>query len=211
MFLVAAGLVYSVLSLPPVSSGLSVEVDANLGTSGVENPVTAVLLNFRGYDTLLEIFVLLLALLGVWSLGGLPPQRVAPAGPVLHTLAVVLTPVLILLAAYFLWAGVKGPGGAFQAGATLGAAGVLLQLAGWRPGPGFARVHWRLILVAGPALFILVALFTIVAGRHLLEYAPEHAGTLILLLESGATLSIGLTLAGLFFGERPDDGYDNDN
>ena len=38
-------------------------------TSGVRNPVTAVLLNFRGYDTLLEMGVLLVALLGVWSLG----------------------------------------------------------------------------------------------------------------------------------------------
>jgi len=205
LLLVAAGLAYSVLSLPLNSRGLSIEVGANLDASGVGNPVTAVLLNFRGYDTLLEIFVLFLALLGVWSLGSLPPHRIEPAGPVLNTLVVVLAPLLILLAAYFLWAGAHGPGGAFQAGATLGAAGVLLQLAGWKPGPGFARLPWKLILLAGPALFILFALFTLVTGQHLLEYAPERAGILILLLETGATFSIGLTLAALFFGERPDD------
>jgi multisubunit Na+/H+ antiporter MnhB subunit len=34
--------------------------------------VTAVLLNFRGYDTLLEIAVLTVALVGVWALG---PRR----------------------------------------------------------------------------------------------------------------------------------------
>ena len=182
------------------------EVGANLDASGVSNPVTAVLLNFRGYDTLLEMFVLLLALLGVWSLGGLPPQRTEPTGPILNSLAVILIPVLILLAGYFLWAGAHGPGGAFQAGATLGAAGVLLLLAGWKPGAGFARQPLKLILVAGPALFILIALFTVVTGRQLLEYPPERAGILILFLETGATLSIGLTLAALFFGARPDDG-----
>ena len=37
----------------------------NLAASGVESNVTAVLLNFRGYDTYLEITVLLAALLGI--------------------------------------------------------------------------------------------------------------------------------------------------
>ncbi|MFN2337821.1 MAG: hypothetical protein ABR544_02485, partial [Gammaproteobacteria bacterium] len=36
-------------------------VQEHLGTSGVSHPVTAVLLNFRAHDTLLEIGVLLLA------------------------------------------------------------------------------------------------------------------------------------------------------
>jgi len=203
LLMVAAGLAYSVLSIPPSSAGLSVEVAANLDISGVSNPVTAVLLNFRGYDTLLEILVLLLALLGVWSLGGSPSQRAAPAGPVLDTLARVLTPVLILLAAYFLWVGAHAPGGAFQAGAVLGAAGVLLLLAGWRPHPGFMQLPLRLVLVAGPGLFLVTALFTVVMGRHLLEYPPERARILIVILETAAALSIGTTLAALFLGERP--------
>ncbi len=203
--LVAAGLAYSVLSFPHSSAGLSVEVAANLDISGVSNPVTAVLLNFRGYDTLLEIFVLLLALLGVWSLGGLPPRRAAPAGPVLDMLTRVLTPMLILLAAYLLWAGASAPGGAFQAGAVLGAAGVLLLLAGWRPHPRFTQLPLRLVLVAGPGLFLVTALVTIMTGRHLLEYPPERAQILIVFLEIAAALSIGTTLAALFLGERPHD------
>lgn len=203
--LVAAGLAYSVLSFPPSSAGLSVEVAANLDISGVSNPVTAVLLNFRGYDSLLEILVLLLALLGVWSLGGLPSRRAAPAGLVLDTLTRVLTPVLILVAAYLLWVGARGPGGAFQAGAVLGAAGVLLLLAGWRPHSSFTQLPLKLLLVVGPGLFIATALVTIVTGRHLLEYPPERAGILILLVETGAALSIGTILAALFLGERPHD------
>lgn len=48
---------------------LAQEVTANLAESGVSNPVTAVLLNFRAYDTLLELAVLLAAALGILALG----------------------------------------------------------------------------------------------------------------------------------------------
>jgi len=68
----AAGLGYTVLSLPDQAHGLQNAVAGQLKNSGVSNPVTAVLLNFRGYDTLLEMVALLLALLGVWSLGASP-------------------------------------------------------------------------------------------------------------------------------------------
>ena len=43
-------------------------------------------------------------------------------------------------------------------------------------------------------------------GRAFLEYPPESAGTLILLIETGALLSIGLNLTALFFGGRPEVG-----
>ena len=201
--MVAFGLGYVVLSFPLNSAGLSMEVAANLDKSGVGNPVTAVLLNFRGYDTLLELVVLLLTLLGVWSLGELPPRPVVPVGLVLDTLTRLLTPVLILLAAYLLWVGARAPGGAFQAGAILGAAGVLVLLAGWRPRAGLTRLPLRFVLVVGPGLFLVTALITIGMGRYMLDYPPEQAGILILFLEAAATLSIGITLAALFIGERP--------
>jgi len=204
LLMVAAGLGYAVLSLPPYAAGLSPEVAANLETSGVSNPVTAVLLNFRGYDTLLEMVVLLVALAGVWSLGGSALLREVAPGPVLDTLLRLLTPVLILVAAYLLWAGAHAPGGAFQAGSVLGAAGVLLLLAGWRLRAGLA-LPVRLILVAGPGAFVAMAMFTLLIEGQLLEYPPAQAGILILLLETTATFSIGATLAALFLGGHPRD------
>jgi hypothetical protein len=51
---------------------------ANLSASGLGNPVAGVLFVYRSLDTLLEKVVLLLALVGVWSLapdrlwGGVP-------------------------------------------------------------------------------------------------------------------------------------------
>ena len=102
--------------------------------SGVSHPVTAVLANFRGYDTLLEMAVLLLVLVGVWSLSTAPSEREISTGAVLDFFVRLLLPVMILIAGYLLWVGAHAPGGVFQAGSVLGAAGVLLLLSGWRAG-----------------------------------------------------------------------------
>ena len=58
---------WTVWTLPPLPNQMLALVSSNMPISGVDNPVTAVLLNFRGYDTLLEIGVLLLAAVGVLS------------------------------------------------------------------------------------------------------------------------------------------------
>jgi multisubunit Na+/H+ antiporter MnhB subunit len=208
LLLFTAGLGYAVLSLPSDSLGLSAQVAANLEITGVSNPVTAVLLNFRGYDTLLEMVVLLLALLGVWSLGCTASRREAKPGSVLDTLARLLVPVLILVAGYMLWVGAHAPGGAFQAGSVLGAAGVLLLLTGWRLNHRLAALPLRLSLVAGSGTFLVMAVLTLLSEGQVLKYPQEQAGTLILIIEAAATLSIGVTLAALFLGNRPSNNKD---
>ncbi len=119
LLVLASGLGYAVLSLPDQAVGLSDRVSANMEASGVSNQVTAVLLNFRGYDTLLELGVLLAALLGVWSLGTAASQRRANPEPVLSFLVGVLVPIMILMAGYLLWVGANAPGGALNAGTEL--------------------------------------------------------------------------------------------
>ena len=193
-----AGLGYAVMSLPSEAPGLGERVVKNLETSGVSNQVTAVLLNFRGYDTLLEMAVLLLALLGVWSLGGVPEVRDSSPSPVLDKLTRLLIPVLVLVAGYLLWVGSHAPGGAFQAGSVLGAAGVLLLLS----------IRLRVLLVTGLSVFVVVGMVLLLTDRLFLEFPTPLAGMLILLIETAATLSIGITLAALFLGDRPVAGSD---
>jgi len=205
---IATLLGYIVLVLPPHTMGLSIEVNTNLESSGVSNPVTAVLLNFRGYDTLLEMIVLLLALMGVWSLGGTNLRYEAMPGSVLNTLAGLLVPLLTLVAAYLLWVGAHAPGGAFQAGSVLGAAGVLLLLSGWRPRVELTTLPLRLMLLVGPGAFVLMAALLYVFEGQLLDYPPKQAGILILVLETAATISIGVTLAALFLGGEPHNNKD---
>lgn len=199
----SVGLGYSILSLPDHAEGLQKMVAEKIEVSGASNPVTAVLLNFRSYDTLLEMMVLWLALLGVWSLGGTVSLRETQPGPVLDTLARLSVPVFVLVAAYLLWVGAHAPGGAFQAGSVLGAAGVLLLLTGWRLHAGLTALPLRLTLVAGPATFLAVAVFTLLVKKQFLEYPQAQAGILILILETTATVSIGVTLAALFLGSHP--------
>ncbi|MDO9050547.1 MAG: DUF4040 domain-containing protein [Methylotenera sp.] len=195
----AIGLIIAVLYAPLPSIQLPSMVEANMAQSGVTHTVTAVLLNFRGYDTLLEVAVLLLALLGMLAVAPARPVSVShvPIDPVLATLARLLVPLMILTACYLLWAGDHRPGGAFQAAAVLAAAGVLLHLAGllqaWiRPGQLL-----RLGLSAGFVLFLSLAAILLTEGA-LLRYPPVWAGALILLIEAGLTLSLSLILAGLF-------------
>lgn len=200
----AAALMFAMLQLPPAAVHLPVQVAANMPHSGVDHPVTAVLLNFRGYDTLLEVAVLLLALFGMLAAGAgqdKPGRKSADGGasaePVVQALARHAAPLMALAAVYLLWAGAHRAGGAFQAGAVLAAAAVLLNLARLLPAwasPG----RWLRIGLAG-GLLVFLALAVALSGQGaLLQYPPQQAGALILLIESALTISLGLILAGLF-------------
>lgn len=176
-------------------------LETHLPESGVRHPVTAVLLNFRSYDTLLEIGVLVIAGMVGISLArttSLEDPALRTGDVLLNALLRVFLPLLLLLAAWLLWAGSSRPGGAFQAGALLAAGGVLARLGGLpmeflRPGNLL-----RLGLVLGFAMFLVVALVGVAGGEAFLAYPEEHAGLLILVIELGLSLSIGMILLALF-------------
>jgi multisubunit Na+/H+ antiporter MnhB subunit len=194
----AGMLVWSLFTLPEGWVGLTPRVAATMPESGVSNPVTAALINFRAYDTLLEVAVLMLAVLGVWVLDADPPAAASDPGPALLGLLRVLLPLLVLAAGYLLWAGAHAPGGAFQGAALLAAGGVLLYLA--RPFRLDAGWPVRLVLAGGFAVFLLVGLTMMLLGGHFIEYSPQQAGVWILLIETAAMVSIALILVALFVG-----------
>ena len=206
--LLAAGAVLlfgaSFSGLPPAPPGLADAVEARIAQSGAVNPVTAVLLNFRAYDTLLEIAVLMLAAAGVWSLGSAaasPREAGPPSGPVLLAFVRVLIPLIGVVAGYLLWTGTKGPGGAFQAGAVLGASGVLLVVGGLaRPAPRDPLV--RTGAAIGFVAFLAVGAGALARGRALLEYPPARAETTVLVVEALLTISIATILVALFAGRE---------
>ncbi len=200
---IAGGLAAVLLVLPEPSGDLPARVVAALPDSGVDHAVTAVLLNFRGYDTFLELLVLLLALVGVRSMGALPRRDSSEApSPVLEELLRRLAPLLVLVAAYLLWVGKQAPGGAFQAGAVLGAAGVLLLLTERPVEAVVPPALLRLLPVLGVLSFALIGAALAVGEGAFLAYPPRIAGTLILVIEGFATLSIATILVMLFVGAR---------
>src|SRR5215469_2174086 len=184
---VAAALAAAVLLLPDPAPTLAPAAAANSGATGLDNPVTNVLIAFRAMDTMLEKVVLVLALVGVWSLaadrcwGGMPsPPRAAGAGDATAFLAQSLAPLGIVVGIYILWEGADNPGGAFQGGTILAA-------------------MW-LVLIAGPAVFLVVGLGGLWLGAAFLAYPVAHAKAVILVIEFVMTLTIAVTLALLLAG-----------
>jgi multisubunit Na+/H+ antiporter MnhB subunit len=211
--LVAAGLAALVLFPAEPAPTLAPAAAAHLQALDVGNPVTAVLLAYRSLDTLLEKVVLLLALMGVWSLapdrfwGGAP--KLWPGGQrggELTLLARLLPPIGIVIGVYILWVGAVAPGGAFQSGAILAAMWLLVMIAGLQKAPEIGQWRLRLILVAGPAVFLALGLAGFALPNGFLSYPEEYAKPLIIAVEVVLTLSIaailGLLVAGPPESER---------
>lgn len=183
----------------------------NLDRSGVEHPVTAVLLNFRSYDTLLEIGVLVIAGIAGISMArttSLEDPELRTSDSLLYALQRWFVPLMLVLAGYLLWAGADRPGGAFQAGAVLAATGVLMRLGGrpmefLRPG-----LMLRLGLALGFTVFLLVAVASAIGGDAFLAYPPGMTKILIVVIESVLTLSIAMVLLALFVSAPVNDAED---
>jgi multisubunit Na+/H+ antiporter MnhB subunit len=205
---VASALVVAILQRPLPFKELAVDVHSKLDGTGVSHAVTAVLLDFRGYDTLLEVAVLLVAVVVAMALREVQPDgpdRMGLETPLLRAVMDGLLPIMLLVAAYLLWAGSSRPGGAFQAGSVLAASGVLLRLAGVRFNWLDKPWRWRSVLALGPLVFIAVGSSTLVGGRDFLDYPREMAAGLILTIESALTVSIALALVSLFQLAPPQD------
>ena len=182
---VSAALMVAVLALPEPAPTLAHEARANLGATGVGNPVTAVLMVFRGTDTFLEKVVLLLALVGVWSLaaddkwGGRPGLRheADPKG-MLAFFARLLPPIGFVIGVYLLWVSADHPGGAFQGATVLAAMWLLTMMARLTDAPPIGGRRLRLALIAGPAMFLLVGLGWTVVRRWLSGFSarPREGG-----------------------------------
>lgn len=203
---VTAGLALAVLAFPSPAPTLAPASAAALGATGIGNPVTATLLAYRALDTLLEKIVLLLALIGVWSLapdrdwGGSPELRTASVPAPLLFLARMLPPFGVIVGVYMFWVGADAPGGTFQAGTVLAAMWLLAMLAGLLSPPDTGHPMLRLLLVGGPAMFLAIGFLGFAMAAGFLAYPDGLAKPLILAIEAALTLSVAVTLAMLVAG-----------
>ncbi|SFC01279.1 Uncharacterized MnhB-related membrane protein [Marinospirillum celere] len=176
-------------------------VDQQLLASGVEHPITAVLLSFRAYDTLLEVAVILVAV--VVGLALRFSQEDQPAetqvlSPLLQKMLVWLLPLMLMVAIYLLWIGSYRSGGAFQAAAVLAAMAVLMRMSG-TPIPGHSNLYLlRIGLVVGLGLFLLLGSVDLVSGGNFLAWPEGWEKASILVVEGALTFSLGMLLFSLF-------------
>jgi multisubunit Na+/H+ antiporter MnhB subunit len=205
--LVTACLAGIVLLLPDPAPSLAELAAANMTATGLGNPVTAVLMAYRAIDTLLEVVVLLLSLVGVWSLapdrvwGGLPDFRLPPdTDGTLPFVTRLLVPIGVLVGIHIFWVGSVAPGGEFQGATILAAMWILAMMAGLSDPPAVSCRWLRLLLVAGPAVFVAIGLAGFAAAGAFLAYPVDHAKLIILMIEVPVTLSIAAMLALLVAG-----------
>lgn len=182
----------------PAHAGLGAAVREGQARTGVSHPVTAVLLDMRGYDTLLEVGVLVVVAFAIAVIRRPVATRLGPVrGGVgaVGTLGRVLAPGFVLVAGYLVWKGSSAPGGAFQAAAVLAAGLVLLALDRVAAPLDPRGLAVRLGTVAGLVGFLVVAAAPLIAGVGLLVYPAGWGGTVILALESLLSVAIALALA----------------
>ena len=165
------------------------------------NVVTAIVFDYRGFDTLGEEFILFAAVVGVVLLLREDDDEAAARvdevdeRPVVRTDAVrifgaVMLGVVVLVGLWLAAFGLVTPGGGFQGGVVV-AAGltVLFLAAGYRPWRRAASIH---VLDpfegAGAGVYVSVGLAALISGAPFLHnlLGPGRPGTLL----SGGSMSL---------------------
>lgn len=155
----------------------------------VSNVVTAIVVNYRGLDTLGEVTVLFLASTGLASIlyrrkrEEEDAERLSlPSSRIMRTGARVLFPAIVLLGIYVFIHGHLTPGGGFQGG-TIVATGFLLMLISYK---GFNTDHNTMVWVESLAglSFVGIGIWGLISGNTFLENIPE-TGVLNSLISGG--------------------------
>ena len=156
----------------------------------VPNMVTAVLADYRGYDTMFETVVIFAAGIAIFAIlrvlsdmGSKTPvssidssvdgdhQRI-----IIGTTCRLLIPVIQLFALYVVAHGHHSPGGGFQGGVILGASFILLGLSS-NLDSALKRLSERRFLALASIGILIYAGFGLVCqlcGRHFLDYGALH-------------------------------------
>lgn len=203
----ALGAVIMMLPDPPPSLAPEAAAAADGAGAGLGNPITAVLISYRSFDTMLEKIVLVLAVIGVWSVGTdkawgdtpAPFRRPKPYAPMVF-LAQMLAPIGALIGIHIFWIGANAPGGAFQGGALLAAMWMVTMMARLVEPPRVDAQWLRLALVAGPAVFLIAGLAGELVAGSFFAYPPGLAKPIILLIEAFMLVSITAALPMLVAG-----------
>lgn len=193
--------------------------------AGCKNIVTAVILNYRGYDTLGEVTVIFTALCSVLAVLRREKPKISyseldasPVKPsiVVSTAICILIPCLMLFALYIILSGTVSPGGGFQGGVVAGAGFIIIALI-FGLIRGIEKFPLRIRSWLEPAAvisFIGVGLMGIFLGGSFLTltgpYLPPsyHKLTckiMLLLLEIGIGVGGGSIMASIFYSMQRED------
>jgi multicomponent Na+:H+ antiporter subunit B len=220
--LVGAVLIWGSFALPPFGTAnapihehVAPRYIETIAETGVPNMVTAVLADYRSFDTLGETTVVMVAGIGVMLLlrGARRPVDRAPNTSAMSldvVLAVgirLIVPFIFLFALYVQFHGDYGPGGGFQAGVIAAAAVILVAITfGLRaarlvaPRPVIER-----LIPLGVLIFAGTGIVSLFFGENFLNYrvlagdalTARHLG--IFLVEAGVLITVFGAMIALFY------------
>lgn len=162
-------------------------IQQSLAETSVPNFVTAVLADYRGYDTMFETMVIFCAgitVLAVLRRTGRRERKVLRPRPqdggsdiILQTAARLLVPPMQIFALYVVAHGHHSPGGGFQGGVILGASFILLALA-YDLQFVLRRFRERTMLLCsaiGVLVYSGIGVVSILLGGNMLDYGAWSA------------------------------------
>ena len=190
---------------PKDKLGLVAEHYANNGKEevGAANLVTAVVVTYRGIDTLGEVSILFLsaAIIGFFlkirNEDHEKKQKVIRYSEILSTGAKILIPIIILLGAYVFINGHLTPGGGFQGGAIIASAFVLMLIA--LPNPTLNHRVLSIIESFSGLSYVIIGLLGVFLAAGFLDNQIMSLGTFGTILSAGA-IPIIYILIGLKVG-----------
>lgn len=172
--------------------------------TGAQNIVAAIIVTYRGLDTLGEVTVLFLtaAIVGLVLSPSRAPRRAAgsgllPAGELLTAGARLLVPVILLFGGYIFVNGHLTPGGGFQGGAVIASGMLLMILAD--PNRRFSHMVISRIESTSGVLYVIIGVLGAVLAGGFLDTRFLPLGDFGSLLSAGAIPAI-YTLIGLKVG-----------
>ena len=202
------------------------------------NMVTAVIVDYRAFDTMFETTVMFLAGVAVVLIMANKPRRRIPSPesfrrtrrtsgrPIYETInkdamISIIEPIILIYAMYVLFHGEVSLGGGFQAGALIGMTYLLDVMAVRRDRPIMNLPKFMSAAIAGlgPFMYALTGIICFIGGGLYLEYnkLPVHVHQAelhslgITAVEIGVTIGVAGTIITILNALRERISFDDDN
>ena len=180
LLILAFGIILSLMEIPfgiPKTKVGNYYINEGVKDTGATNIVTAVVVNYRCFDTLGEVTVLFIAAIGLGAVLATTEKKkiknkVEKASLVLSTGCRFLFPFILLFGAYIFIHGHLTPGGGFQGGAIVASAYLLFYL-GCRS-KRISEKGSKALESLGGLVFVIVGLIGLsVGGYFLMNFLPK--------------------------------------
>lgn len=180
LLILAFGIILSLMEIPfgiPKTKVGNYYINEGVKDTGATNIVTAVVVNYRCFDTLGEVTVLFIAAIGLGAVLATTEKKkiknkVEKASLVLSTGCRFLFPFILLFGAYIFIHGHLTPGGGFQGGVIVASAYLLFYL-GCRS-KRISEKGSKALESLGGLVFVIVGLIGLsVGGYFLMNFLPK--------------------------------------